>query len=112
MLNTPINISFAVGDVIFVIICGLCIVALSYLILFLKEAYISLRTINKIYSKNSVAIDSIIEDSSKITRKISAVSESIPDEPLAFLDNIKTSVPMIGSLLSAIGNKIFSSKSK
>lgn len=112
MLNKPINISFTVNDVIFVIICGLCIVTLVYLFLFLKEAYTSLKNINDVYSKNSAAIDSLIEDSSKITKKISLVSDSIPDEPFAFLDDIKTSVPILGGLFSIIGNKIFSSKTK
>ena len=107
MLDNVIQISFTLKDVFhcFGYVLGIC--ALIYMILTFKELYNVLSKLNKLYSDNENTIKESIEGCNKLIVKAATVSESIPDEPFAFLDTLKAGFPILNTLLS-----IFKSKTK
>lgn len=101
-MNTPISITFTIADLIKLLFGALGFVVLIYLFLVLKETYKILKTSNDFYNKNAEYIDVFMKDGSTIINKVSIVAESIPDEPLGFLDEFKNSFPLFQGLISFV----------
>lgn len=111
-MNTPISITFTIIDLFKVLFGTLGIIALIYLSLVLKEAYKILKRSNEFYVKNAEYIDIFMEDGATIVNKVSVVAKSIPDEPLGFLDELKSSFPMFQGLISFVMNIFGLNKNK
>lgn len=101
-MNTPISITFTIADLLKLLFGALGFVVLIYLFLVLKETYKILKTSNNFYNKNAEYIDVFMKDGSTIVNKVSVVAESIPDEPLGFLDELKNSFPLLQGLISLV----------
>lgn len=101
-MNTPIIITFTLADILWTTLNILGVVILVYLFLVLKELYKILKATTNFYNKNSESIDTFIKDGSVIVHKVSVIAESVPEEPFAFLDDIKSGFPIVQSLLSMI----------
>ena len=105
MLHQSIQLTFTISD----IITGICyfvgIFASVYLGLVLREIFAFVKKINTLYDENTECINALLKDSSKIITKTANLTDSIPDEPFAFMNNIKSSMPFLGTIISALFNK-------
>ena len=111
-MNIPISITFTIADILWTCFYVLISAILVYLLLVLKEVYFILKSSKEFYNKNSDTIESLVKDSSVIIHKTSIIAENIPEEPLAFIDDLKNSFPMLQGIITLITNFLPGFKSK
>ena len=103
-MNTPINLTFTISDMVGGLISVLGMVAFIYLIMTLREIFSILKGMNEFYKDNSKEIKVIVEDGSQIIHKVGAISKSIPDEPVEIFNDFKENFSGIQSLITLIFN--------
>lgn len=101
-MDTVINISFTLKDIIYLFFSVLGLGIFVYLFLILKEVYVFLKSSRELCFKNKKHINSLIEDSATIVNKVSTLAENIPNEPFSFLGNMKESFPLLQGLIALI----------
>ena len=111
-MNIPISITFTIADILWMSFCVLIWAILIYLFLILKEVYFIVKSSKEFYSKNSETINTLIKDSSVIVHKTSVIAENIPEEPLAFINDIKKSFPILQGLITLMTGFLSGLKNK
>lgn len=108
LLNT--QITFTIGDLIYLLFSVLGIGVLVYLIFFLKELYIALKNLNVIYIENKDNINTIITEATEITKKSNNALEVFSNDIEKVSVSIAEFIPKINAAISVL--KMFFGKNK
>ena len=100
LLNT--QITFTIGDLIYLLFSVLGIGVLVYLIFFLKELYIALKNLNVIYIENKDNINTIITEATEITKKSNNVLEVFSNDIEKVSVSIAEFIPKINAAISVL----------
>lgn len=100
LLNT--QITFTIGDLIYLLFSVLGIGVLVYLIFFLKELYIALKNLNVIYIENKDNINTIITEATEITKKSNNVLEVFSNDVEKVSVSIAEFIPKINAAISVL----------
>ena len=100
LLNT--QITFTIGDLIYLLFSVLGIGVLVYLIFFLKELYIALKNLNVIYIENKDNINTIITEATEITKKSNNALEVFSNDIEKVSVSIAEFIPKINAAISVL----------
>lgn len=98
MLNT--QITFTVGDLLYVMFSTLGIIAGIYFILLMREVYIAIKGYNTLYNANKENIDSIINESTEIVKKSNNLLGIVSSDVEIVSSSVSEFIPLIKTLFS------------
>lgn len=100
MLNT--QITFTIGDLLYLLFSVLGIGVLVYLIFFLRELYVTLKNFNIIYKENKENINTIIAETTEITKKSNGMLEIFSNDIEKVSVSISEFIPKINTWMSVL----------